>query len=69
MILLLDPSLKKGFPIVIEDDNEEFPFDPLYGVLETTNSISLYSLRLEKWPFHSIKVLNLKCRILEEKMK
>ena len=42
MILLLDPSLKKGFPIVIEDDNENdedhLPISQLLEIMPKRNA-------------------------------
>jgi len=42
VILLLDPSLKKGFPIVIEDDNEDdedhLPISQLLEIMPKRNA-------------------------------
>lgn len=53
----------------MNEDINYLAFDPPYSVLEMNKSIFLYTLRLEKWTFHSLKMLNPKCRSLEGKFE
>ena len=47
---------------LIEENIKDLAVDPPHGVLETAKSISLYSIKLEKWYSNSIKVVLLAVR-------
>ena len=54
---------------LMEEDMYNLVVGPPHLVLKIAKMVSLYSLKLDKWTFHCLKILILKCRALEGKIE